>query len=96
MEDGLPLLPRDSGLFVLIGLSGLLFVVAFLGWFAALATGRMPHGFRNAGAYVLRYSAQTAAYGYLLLTDRYPFSGPAGWREPEQAEVEAEPEPAAA
>jgi hypothetical protein len=53
----------------------LLAVVAFLGWFAALFTGRMPLGLRNAGAYALRYSAQ--AYAYLLLvTGAYPYSGP--------------------
>ena len=54
---------------------GLLFAVAILGWFASLATGRMPLGMRNAGALGLRYSAQ--AHGYLLvLTDAYPYSGP--------------------
>jgi hypothetical protein len=54
---------------------GLLLVVALLGWFAALANGRMPLGMRNAGALGLRYAAQ--AHGYLLLlTDAYPYSGP--------------------
>lgn len=54
---------------------GVLMVVAVLGWFAALATGRMPLGMRNAGALAIRYSAQ--AHGYLLLlTDSYPYSGP--------------------
>lgn len=53
----------------------LLAAVAFLGWFASLFTGTMPHGLRNAGALGLRYSAQL--YGYLLLvTDSYPYSGP--------------------
>jgi hypothetical protein len=53
----------------------LLFIVAFLGWFASLFTGRMPLGLRNAGALALRYTAQT--YGYiLLLTGAYPYSGP--------------------
>jgi hypothetical protein len=48
---------------------------AFLGWFAALFTGRMPLGLRNAGALALRYTAQT--YGYLaLVTGAYPYSGP--------------------
>jgi hypothetical protein len=55
--------------------SGLLFVVAVLGWFAALATGAMPLGMRNAGALAIRYSAQANGY-YLLLTDSYPYSGP--------------------
>jgi len=46
-------------------------IVAFLGMFFALATARYPRGFRDLGAYSLRYQAQT--YGYLfLLTDRYP------------------------
>lgn len=57
------------------GLFGVLLIAAFLGWFAALATGRMPTGFRNVGAWALRYSAQVNAYLYLL-TDRYPYSGP--------------------
>jgi len=53
----------------------LLFTVAFLGWFAALFTGRMPLGLRNAGALALRYLAQ--AYAYLfLVTGAYPYSGP--------------------
>ena len=61
---------------------GLLFVVAVLGWFAALATGRMPLGMRNAGALGLRYAAQ--AHGYLLvLTDAYPYSGPTVLAAPE-------------
>jgi len=53
----------------------LLFVVAVLGWFASLFTGRMPLGLRNAGALALRYAAQV--YGYLfLVTESYPYSGP--------------------
>jgi uncharacterized protein DUF4389 len=53
----------------------LLLVVAILGWFAALATGRMPLGLRNAGALALRYSTQT--WGYLIaVTGAYPYSGP--------------------
>ncbi len=46
-------------------------IVAFLGTLYALATGRFPRGFRDLGAYVLRYQAQTLAYLFLL-TDRYP------------------------
>ena len=53
-------------------------------WFASLATGRMPHGLRNLLAYSLRYSAQTYAYG-LLLTPRYPYSGPGPCDRPEAA-----------
>ena len=56
-------------------LAGPAFAVGFLGWFACLVTGRMPTGLRNLGAYALRYAAQTGAY-MLLLTDRYPDSGP--------------------
>jgi hypothetical protein len=48
-----------------------LFLVAFIGAFYALATGRYPRGFRDLSAYCLRFQAQT--FGYLLLvTDRYP------------------------
>jgi hypothetical protein len=48
---------------------------AFLGWFACLVRGRMPHGLRDLVAYGLGYAAQ--AYGYaFLLTDRYPNSDP--------------------
>jgi len=54
---------------------GLLLVVAVLGWFAALATGAMPLGMRNAGALAIRYGAQANGY-LLLLTDAYPYSGP--------------------
>ena len=60
--------------------SGLIFalvVAAFLGWFAALFTGRMPRGLRGLGAYALGYNAQTYGYAYLL-TGRYPYSGPPG------------------
>jgi hypothetical protein len=51
------------------------FVATILGWFAALFTGRMPHGLRNVVALSLRYNAQTFGYA-ALLTDRYPYSGP--------------------
>ncbi len=71
-------------------LSALLIVAAFLGWFVSLALGRMPRSLREAQAYALRYSAQVSAY-VLLVTDRYPYSGPAlGSPEPEP---ESEPEP---
>lgn len=52
------------------------FVVVVLAWFACLARGRMPRGFRDMLAYGLRYSAQTGGY-LLLLTDRYPNADPA-------------------
>jgi hypothetical protein len=50
-------------------------VTAFLGWFYALATGRMPRGLLGAQALALRFSAQYNGYLYLL-TDAYPYSGP--------------------
>jgi Domain of unknown function (DUF4389) len=55
---------------------GILWTVAFLAWFACLALGRMPMGFRNLQTYGLRYVAQVWAYA-LLLTDRYPNLDPA-------------------
>src|SRR5437588_827163 len=66
-------------------LSVVLAIAAFLGWFAALGTGRMPTGFRNVGAWALRYSAQTNAYLYLL-TDRYPYSGPEAAADEDEVE----------
>jgi hypothetical protein len=73
-------------------LSGALFLVAFFGWFVALALGRMPQGFRNLGAWSLRYTAETDAYLYLL-TDTYSYSGPWEFAPPAPAPVEPEPEP---
>jgi Domain of unknown function (DUF4389) len=75
------------------GLYGLAFVAAFFGWFVALALGRMPRSFREAQAYVFRYGVQVSSYG-ALLTERYPYSGPAlGQPEPEP-ELGPVPEPA--
>jgi hypothetical protein len=54
---------------------GVVFVVAFLGWWYALFKGRMPEGLRNLGASCQRYSAQATGYA-LLLTDRYPYASP--------------------
>jgi len=75
---------------------GVLLVVAVLGWFACLATGRMPHGLRNAGALAIRYAAQANGY-VLLLTDAYPYSGPIAPPGTEPAAALADPfaEPAA-
>ena len=50
-------------------------ICSILGWFATLATGRMPRGLRDANAYALGYNAQVAAY-ILLVTDRYPNADP--------------------
>jgi hypothetical protein len=52
-------------------LGTVIYVVALLGWFAALALGRMPNGLRDLGTYCLRYQTQTYAY-LMLLTKRYP------------------------
>jgi hypothetical protein len=46
-------------------------IVAFIGWFVAVAIGRYPRGFRDLSAYALRFNAQTYAF-LLLLTDRWP------------------------
>jgi hypothetical protein len=46
-------------------------IVALLGWFYSLATGRMNQGMRDLSSWLLRYELQT--YGYVfLLTSRYP------------------------
>jgi hypothetical protein len=55
--------------------SGLAPVAAFLGWFVALITGRMPQGLRDVVVYGLRYDAQATGY-LLVLTDRYPSAKP--------------------
>jgi len=50
-------------------------LVAFLGWFYCLATGRMHRGMRDLSAWMLGYETQTYCY-VGLLTDRYPsFAG---------------------
>ena len=71
--------------FILAGaLGGVALVIAFLAWWYALVTARMPEGMRNLGASCLRYSAQTYAYA-LLVTSRYPFGSPI-LRAPEPVE----------
>jgi Domain of unknown function (DUF4389) len=52
-------------------LRGVMAVLAFVGWFYALATGRMSEGIETLGNYALRYEAQTWSYA-MLLTGRYP------------------------
>ena len=74
-------------------LGGVLLVVAVLGWWYALFTGRMPGGLRNLGVACLRYSAQTDAY-VLLVTVRYPYAAPVlRDAEPEPEEFAAVPTP---
>jgi hypothetical protein len=58
-------------LLILNVLQSVLQLVGVLGWFYALATGRMHGGLRNIGVFCLRYQAQTFAY-VTLLTSRYP------------------------
>jgi hypothetical protein len=70
------------------GSSGLLWSSAFLGWFAALFTARMPEQLRDANLYALRYGVQAGGY-LLLLTDRYPDADP----EAPPAPAELRPHP---
>jgi hypothetical protein len=63
-------------------------IIASVGaWFCALFTGRIPDGLHGLLAWALRYEAQSWSY-LLLLTDRYPYTGPDG-------SGRAEPEPPA-
>lgn len=78
--------------FIYGALGGALWIVAFFGWFVALALGRMPQGFRNLGAWALRYSAELDAYLYVL-TDTYPYSGAWEFAPPRPALPEPEPGP---
>jgi hypothetical protein len=62
-------------------------IVAILGWWAALVTGRMPEGLRNLGAVSLRYSAQASAY-LLLVTEGYAYAAPAVRDRPRDVQLE--------
>jgi len=74
----------------MIVLTTVLYVIGFLGWFAALALGRMPQGMRDLGAYCLRFQTQTYAY-LLLLTPRYPsLAGSTPQQPQEQLPLESE------
>ncbi len=55
--------------------ASLAWTCAFLAWFVALATGRMPRRLLNAAAQALRYTLQVSGYT-LVLSDAYPYSGP--------------------
>jgi hypothetical protein len=77
--------------FITGALFGALFAVAVGGWFASLFTGRMPPGLLRLGAYCLRYSAQASGYGFWLLTDVYPYGGPAAEFDPPSATAEPGP-----
>ena len=71
-------------------LAAALYVIAFLGWFAAVATGRMPTGLRKLGVVAVRYLAQTNAY-WLVVTGDYPYASPALRPPAEAPDVAAEP-----
>ena len=68
------------------------YVAAIFAWFYALIRGRVPKGLRNLGAFQLRYQAQL--FGYLvLLTDRYPYSGPSAGGQMELSAPTPTPQP---
>jgi hypothetical protein len=46
--------------------------VAFIAWFAALFTGRVPAGMAQFLGAVVQYQARVTAYGALLMTDEFP------------------------
>jgi hypothetical protein len=72
-----------------------MYAVLFLGWWAALFTGRMPRGFRDLAANYLRYSGQVNAYMFLA-TGSYPNASPyvgISLGGPTPPEVPAEPAP---
>lgn len=72
---GLLLIPQGIVLFFL-GIANA--VVMVLGWFGALAMGRLPEFARRYMTHYLRYTTRVNAYAYLLV-DRYPpFSFEAG------------------
>jgi hypothetical protein len=78
LGSGFPSVPvsdRSTTTYVSFAI-GVTAAAGFLGWFASLARGRMPHGLRDLLVLALGYTAQ--AYAYLtFLTDRYPTSDPA-------------------
>ena len=59
----------------LVAGAGPALIVVFLAWFAVVATGRMPSGFRDFTVYTAGYATQVAAY-FFLVTDRFPDSDP--------------------
>jgi Domain of unknown function (DUF4389) len=65
---------------------GLAFSVAFVLWWVAVFLARVPRGLRDLIAYCVGYSAQVAAY-LLLVTDRYPYSGPNAFVLPREDEM---------
>jgi hypothetical protein len=72
--------------------TGIAVGAAVLIWFAALARARAPRGLRDVVAWGLGYSAQASAY-LLLVTDRYPYSGPEAHLPLLEKEELSEPHP---
>jgi Domain of unknown function (DUF4389) len=71
------------------GAFGTVMLAAAIGaWWASLFTGRIPEGLKGLLAWAVRYQAQVSGY-MLLLTDRYPYTGPDGRGRPEVAEPSA-------
>lgn len=71
------------------GAFGTVMLVAGVGaWWAALFTGRIPEGLKGLLAWAVRYQAQSSGY-LLLLTERYPYTGPDGRGRPQVAEPPA-------
>ena len=69
--------------------STVMFVAAIGAWWASLFTGRIPEGLKGLLGWAVRY--QTQLYGYLLLlTERYPYTGPDGRGRPEATDQPSE------
>jgi hypothetical protein len=62
--------------FMLFPLMFSVLFVNLVAWIAALILGRIPRGFRDLLANVLRYNAQISAFTSYYLTGRYPCSSP--------------------
>lgn len=68
--------PRLGGYSFYFSLFAAVGAASFLGWFVAVALGRMPRGLRDLVLYCLAYTAQVEAYA-LFLTARFPTADPA-------------------
>jgi Domain of unknown function (DUF4389) len=62
-----------------------LFVASIGAWWVSLFTGRIPEGLKRLLGWSVRYQSQLYAY-VLLLTERYPYTGPDGRGERPGAE----------
>src|SRR5262245_1929297 len=65
------LVPAFPHLLYVSVLSALAWVVLVIGWFVALATGRLPDGIGTLPARIVAYVTRVWAY-VMLLTDRFP------------------------